>query len=58
VLRRRIGRRELALRVEHAVKRLPKAGKEALLGRRDLLSRLVRRTRAGVAGFAGRRDVR
>jgi len=41
VLARELGERGLATRVEERIKRLPKADKEALVARRELLDELV-----------------
>lgn len=47
VLQRAIGSRSLALRVEGAIKRLPKARKEELIVRTIMFDRMITRARAG-----------
>ena len=47
VFQRTLGARGLALRVESAIKRLPKARKEQLIGRRSLADALIKLARAG-----------
>jgi putative endonuclease len=51
VYRRRVGARSLALRVEHALKRLEKREKEALVAASPSRSRLLRRL--GLTGSRG-----
>jgi len=49
VFQRAVGSRGLALRVEGAIKRLPKARKEELIVREIIVDRLVELARAGLA---------
>lgn len=46
VLQRAVGSRGLALRIEGAIKRLPKARKEDLIAQKNLIERLIERARA------------
>ena len=50
VLKRAIGSRSLALKLERRIKRLPKKRKEALLGQRRLINQMVKQVRRGLLG--------